>query len=111
MELFWRQGFEATTMAELVEHLGIGRASLYATFGDKHELFLQALQHYLRVRRPDPVEAVSQPGPVLPAVRGLVRAYVDEALADPLQQGCMIVNSAGELLPGDTAVARIVESG
>lgn len=47
MELFWERGFEATSMALLTERLGIGRASLYATFGDKHQLYLAALRRYL----------------------------------------------------------------
>jgi TetR/AcrR family transcriptional repressor of nem operon len=110
MELFWRQGYEATSLADLVEHLEIGRASLYATFGDKHELFVRALQQYLQTRTPDPVETVSQPGPVLPALRELVRAYVDETVCDQQRRGCMVVNSAAELLPRDARVGRIVES-
>ncbi|MEV6605767.1 helix-turn-helix domain-containing protein [Kutzneria sp. NPDC051319] len=43
LELFWRQGHEATSMRDLVDHLGIGRASIYATFGSKNELHLRAL--------------------------------------------------------------------
>ena len=36
MELFWQQGYEKTSMSDLVEHMGIHRKSLYDTFGDKH---------------------------------------------------------------------------
>ncbi|CAM5718591.1 TetR/AcrR family transcriptional regulator OS=Streptomyces alboniger OX=132473 GN=CP975_11160 PE=4 SV=1 [Streptomyces alboniger] len=46
LELFWQRGFEATSMSDLVEHLGIGRASIYATFGSEHELYLKALDSY-----------------------------------------------------------------
>ncbi len=69
LELFWQRGYEATSMADLVEHLGIGRASIYATFGSKHDLYLKALERYVRTRDPDLVESLSQPGPALPAVR------------------------------------------
>ena len=110
MELFWRRGYEATSLGDLTEHLGIGRASLYATFGSKHELYLKALERYLRTRAPDPVELLSQPGPVLPAVRALVKRYVEEAACDRQRRGCMIVNAATERMPGDTQVARVVES-
>lgn len=39
MELFWKQGYEKTSLNDLVEHMGIHRRSLYDTFGDKHTLF------------------------------------------------------------------------
>lgn len=110
LELFWQRGYEATSMADLVEHLGIGRASIYATFGSKHELYLKALDRYLQTRDPDPVELLSQPGPVLPAVRALVRQYVEETVRDQQRRGCMVVNAAAELLPGDATVARRVEN-
>ncbi|MEU7988299.1 TetR family transcriptional regulator [Streptosporangium canum] len=110
MELFWERGYETTSMADLVEHLGIGRASLYATFGGKHELYLKALRRYLETREPSPVETLSQPGPALPAVRGLVESYTEDSIRDQRRRGCMIVNAAGEMLPGDDTVARFVDA-
>ncbi|WP_028110122.1 TetR/AcrR family transcriptional regulator [Ferrimonas futtsuensis] len=46
MGLFWQRGFEATSVANLVEHLGINRFSLYNSFGDKHQLYHLCLKHY-----------------------------------------------------------------
>ncbi len=110
MELFWQRGYEATSMADLTEHLGIGRASLYATFGDKHQLYLRAVERYLETRDPSPIELLSQPGPVLPAVRTLVEVYVRDTIEDDQRRGCLVVNSAAELLPRDRSVARLVEA-
>lgn len=110
LELFWERGYEATSMADLVDRLGVARASIYATFGSKHDLYMRALDHYLRTREPSPVALLSRPGPTLPAVRELVEAYAHEATADAHRRGCMIVNAACERLPGDAAVARRVES-
>ncbi|MFF7181372.1 TetR family transcriptional regulator [Streptomyces sp. NPDC008121] len=110
LELFWRRGYEATSMADLVEHLGIGRASLYATFGNKHELYLKAMDRYLRTRDPQMTEELSQPGPALPAVRTLVRRFAAEAGSEDTRlTGCFITNSAAELSPRDDTVARRVE--
>ncbi|MEU1038392.1 TetR/AcrR family transcriptional regulator [Streptomyces sp. NPDC005551] len=110
LELFWQRGYEATSMADLVEHLGVGRASLYATFGSKHELYLRALDRYSESRDPDLLRELSQPGPALPAVRTVVRRFaVEAATADTRLNGCFVTNTATELAPHDTAAARRVE--
>ncbi|KUN05188.1 TetR family transcriptional regulator [Streptomyces yokosukanensis] len=110
LELFWRRGYEATSMADLVEHLGIGRASLYATFGSKHELYLRTLDRYGQAQSPLLTRELSRPGPVLPAVRAVLRRFADEASADATrEQGCLITNTAVELAPHDRAATRRVE--
>ena len=54
---FWKQGYEATSVRDLVEHTGIAAASLYNAFGDKRALYEKALDHYVedsiadRIRR------------------------------------------------------------
>ncbi|MFE9359271.1 TetR/AcrR family transcriptional regulator [Streptomyces olivaceoviridis] len=110
LELFWRRGYEATSMADLVGHLGIGRASLYATFGSKHELYLRALDRYGQTQDPVLTRELSRPGPVLPAVCGLVRRFAAEATAEATrEQGCLVTNTAVELAPHDREAARRVE--
>ncbi|MEV0379273.1 TetR family transcriptional regulator [Nonomuraea sp. NPDC050643] len=106
LELFWERGFEATSMTDLVEHLGVARASIYATFGGKRELYLKALERYLE--QSDVVGPLSQPGPALPAVRAFLDAYVAECLADELRRGCMVVNTAVEFASRDAVVSRKV---
>ena len=44
--LFWQKGYNATSMQDLVETMGLNRGSIYDTYGDKHSLFLQCLQSY-----------------------------------------------------------------
>ncbi|MFD7412384.1 TetR/AcrR family transcriptional regulator [Kitasatospora purpeofusca] len=113
LELFWRRGYEATSMAELVEHLGIARASVYATFGSKRELYLRALERYGQQQQPVLLAELSQPGPVLPAVRALVRRFAAESAADGEggpHRGCFVTNTAVELAPHDEGAARRVES-
>ncbi|MEV4169268.1 TetR family transcriptional regulator [Nonomuraea sp. NPDC049709] len=106
LELFWERGYEATSMADLVERLGVARASIYATFGGKRELYLKALERYLQQR--DVVAPLAQPGPALPAIRAFLDSYVAECLADELRRGCMVVNTAVEFATRDAEVSRKV---
>ncbi|MFD5449218.1 MULTISPECIES: TetR/AcrR family transcriptional regulator [unclassified Streptomyces] len=110
LELFWRRGYEATSMSDLVEHLGVGRASIYATFGNKRELYLKALERYEQGLLPELLEELARPGPALPGVRSLVRRYAAEATAeDERGRGCFVTNTAAELAPHDPVAARRVE--
>ncbi|MFF2751558.1 TetR/AcrR family transcriptional regulator [Kitasatospora sp. NPDC058048] len=109
LELFWQRGYEATSMADLVERLGIARASIYATFGSKRELYLRALERYCEQSDSARLLDLSQPGPALPAVRALVRRY---AVTDEEEgrRGCFVTNTAVELAPHDPAASRRVEA-
>ncbi|RGD57857.1 TetR/AcrR family transcriptional regulator [Kitasatospora xanthocidica] len=109
LELFWQRGYEATSMADLVERLGIARASLYATFGSKRELYLRALERYCEQSDSARLDDLSQPGPALPAVRALVRQYAT-AEEGERRLGCFVTNTAVELAPHDPAASRRVEA-
>lgn len=110
LQLFWRRGYEATSMSDLVDHLGIGRASIYATFGNKHDLYLKALDRYSQEQDPRIVRELSQPGPALDAVRALVRRFAGEAGAERRDRGCFVTNTAAELAAHDREAARRVEA-
>jgi TetR/AcrR family transcriptional repressor of nem operon len=107
MDLFWRKGYEATSMQDLVDHLGIGRGSIYATFGSKHELYLLALDRYAEETGTRNVELLSGTGPALPAVTALVEGFLAAALTD--RKGCFVTNTAVECAH-DQPIARRVES-
>ncbi|MFC8714729.1 TetR/AcrR family transcriptional regulator [Streptomyces sp. NPDC057197] len=109
LELFWRRGYEATSMADLVAHLGIGRASLYATFGSKHELYLKAFDRYCENSDAVLLRELSRPGPALPAVRAVIRRFAAEATSEQRECGCFVTNTAAELAPHDPEAARRVE--
>jgi TetR/AcrR family transcriptional repressor of nem operon len=106
--VFWRHGYEATSVNDLVDELGIGKASLYAAFGPKHQLYLTVLRRY--VERSDAwiVTELGSDGSPLDAVRQLVSAYVDQAVEQG-KLGCLVVNAAIELVPADPEVGRLVE--
>ena len=104
MMLFWRQGFEATSLQDLTTTLGINRFSIYNTFGDKQTLFLKTLQYY------EEQVFVPQMAELSPAEQGLPRlqAYFkilgERLMAEPGALGCFLQNTALEGGVDDRAV-------
>lgn len=108
MEVFWKNGFHATSMQELVEHMGINRASLYDTFGCKEALFERAFEQY-RLNNQKMVKDFLQRQQ---SVReGLFRLYekaIDVALGDPDSKGCFVVNTTAEFNQRDEAIKPLL---
>lgn len=109
MELFWIQGYEKTSMQDLVKYMGIHRRSLYDTFGDKHTLFIKALEHYNEIIRSRTENKVNQ----LESVKDAIRQLFEMVIVRDNQQiiGCLTVNTAVELsLHDDQAAEKVLES-
>jgi TetR/AcrR family transcriptional regulator, transcriptional repressor for nem operon len=105
MELFWSHGYEATSVADLTEGLGVHPGSLYRTFGDKHALFVRALARYRETQAQALAPALLAGGPVLPRIRAVLVGFIELAAEQEKPRGCLAANSVGELLPGDGDVA------
>lgn len=106
MEVFWGEGYEGTSIAQLTEAMGIGRQSLYDTFGDKRRLFLAALDHYAaRAIRPT-IEALRGPGSGLARVNEVLDDW-ERANSCPDCKGCLLANSLVEF-SDDEEVAAIL---
>ena len=97
MEVFWSQGYEAASINNLVKHMGINRQSLYDTFGDKHTLYLQAIDRYREVEGRKIFELLERPGSVKKTLRQLFQSVVEESLCDQARRGCFIGNAMSEL--------------
>jgi AcrR family transcriptional regulator len=93
MRLFWTHGYEGTSMSALTEAMGINKPSLYATFGNKEELFRRALDRYAEGPGAAVVAALALPTAREVAL-ALFHAYA-RAPADPGRPlGCLLVNGA-----------------
>ncbi|MEC1292046.1 TetR/AcrR family transcriptional regulator [Bacillus mojavensis] len=104
MELFWEQGYEKTSMQDLVDHMGVHRRSIYDTFGDKHTLFMRALSHYVEVMEVRMKNEVKTELTVKQAIRKLFEMVIDPKDNQP--KGCLAVNAAVELSLLDEEVAK-----
>jgi TetR/AcrR family transcriptional repressor of nem operon len=107
---FWSRGYAATSVDDLTAVTGLGKGSLYGAFGDKHGLFLRALDDYIGTAM-DGVRAQLR-DPRYRAYDRLtrhIRAQTKEIAADKSGRGCMMAKSAAELSGTDDAVERAVE--
>lgn len=110
LDTFWLRGYAATSMQELVERMGINRFSLYATFGDKHQLYVRTLRHYQQQRSQRLLALVAasagQPAPA--RVRQVLELVLPPSPADTAPSGCFLVNATTERLPHDADTAALV---
>lgn len=95
MYVFWERGYEATSTDMLTEAMGIGRQSLYDTFGDKRKLYLEALRLYSAQSVSELVVRVRGEVSPLQALR-TVLSQPGDSPADRRRLGCMGVNAVGE---------------
>jgi len=111
MEAFWHQGYEATSLNNLVCHTGASRQSIYADFGGKRELFLAALDCY-QVEVVTPAFAqVEEQGADLSTVRTYFLHQIKRAEEAGLPgPGCLIANTMTECGPHDVQIGEKVKS-
>jgi TetR/AcrR family transcriptional regulator, transcriptional repressor for nem operon len=102
VELFWERGYAGTSLADLEAYLGLGRQSLYNTFGDKQALFLKALERYQRVAQEGVSAHLTAPGAGLEAIRAFFRANVESLTAPGPRRACMVANTILERGSQDT---------
>jgi len=107
MECFWVQGYEATSVRDLVHQMGITGASLYNAFGDKRLLYRRSLDHYLDQSVRSRVARFRQLSPEK-AIRGFFEEIIERSITDHQRRGCMLVNATLELAPHDPELRRLV---
>ena len=106
MKLFWKQGYEATGMAQLIKEMGIGRQSVYDTFGTKRDLFLQAIHHYAKTTGSLLTSQLSGKGNYIEQLKRQFSVWGDFALNH--EEGCLLVNTLAELASQDEEIQMIL---
>jgi TetR/AcrR family transcriptional repressor of nem operon len=110
MQVFWERGYEATSVQDLVQGMGINRFSLYSTFGDKHQLFVAVLERYCDTIVADLVGGLEQSAAGLTDIRQFFTRLVDFFASAKGWRGCLITNTAVELAPHDPQAAAKVQA-
>jgi TetR/AcrR family transcriptional repressor of nem operon len=107
MELFWEKGYKATSIEDLVDRMGIKRGSIYNTFGDKHSLFIAAVEYYAKEVTSRTIKILESPGSPLENIKLFFETIVNTP-SDKKTRGCLISNTVVELAPHDEEVADTV---
>ncbi|MEM7600267.1 MAG: TetR/AcrR family transcriptional regulator [Verrucomicrobiota bacterium] len=109
MRVFWARGYEAAALSELTAAMGIGKQSLYNTFGNKRALFIEAIKHYTN----DSVQSIREilfdesSGSYLANLRGLLDHW-RVMHSKPGSHGCMIGTNIADFDTDDDEVSSIL---
>jgi len=111
MQVFWSQGFEATSMTDLTEAMGLSKSSLYDTFGSKHELFLATIDHYKDNVTAQVRSAAELDAPARHVIASMFGRAVDRMTDGSGQRGCFLNNCSVEVGPHDPQAAERCRAG
>jgi TetR/AcrR family transcriptional repressor of nem operon len=108
VQQFWIRGYEATSIRDLAETMGIANASLYNAFGDKRTLFRRSLDYYIQHSVEERSARAEMQFSPLQVIRSFFEEVIAFSLDDPQRKGCMMVNSALEVAPHDPEVRQVI---
>ncbi len=107
MEVFWARGYESASLSELLEHMGIGKKSLYDTFGNKRSLFLKALDRYAQTEVKSIRSQLLAPGSPLANLEQVLQ-NLQQRHSLPRSRGCMLGTNIADFDTDETEIAAIL---
>src|SRR5271170_6707442 len=108
IECFWHRGYEATSVRDLADKMGISAPSLYNAYGDKHALFVRALEHYLDTSTRARIKRLEDTLPPKQAIRQFFEEIIKRSVNDRERRGCFLINSALEVAPHDKELGALI---
>jgi len=110
IRVFREQGYNATSIPDLIAAMGLASGSIYKAFRDKRAVFLAALDRYTELRNEQLAALARTAKPARERIRDVLAFYVDSARGVEGRRGCMVVGSAVELALVDREVAARVSA-
>ncbi len=111
MDVFWSKGFEATSIQDLVEAMGINRGSIYDTFGDKAGLFTAAIERYQADAPSQRLLENADNGAPREEIEMFFTSLLERAMGPGGRRGCLLINSIAELAIRDDEIAGRLGNG
>ncbi len=109
VELFSSKGYSETSMEDIVQATGVSRYGLYGTFGNKRELFEQALDRYADSMGKQAFLRLLEPGASLEHIRRIFEERVADMCAVEENKGCLFSHTAMELAPQDNDLRDVLQ--
>ena len=110
MGVFWRKGYFDTSVDDLVQQVGVSRYGLYATFGNKQELFLASLDRYRDTVVAQLIAGLETPNASLAEIQRFFATFIELSKTERGNLGCFMCNTATELALHDDRVAAKIDS-
>jgi TetR/AcrR family transcriptional repressor of nem operon len=109
VDLFSSKGYAETSMEDIVRTTGVSRYGLYGTFGNKRELFEQALEEYAEGMGKRSFLRLLEPGASLKHIRAIFEERVAEMCSPEHNKGCLFIHTAMELAPQDEELRGVLQ--
>lgn len=109
VDLFSSKGYSDTSMDDLVRATGVSRYGLYGTFGNKRELFEQALERYADSMGRQSFLRLLEPDAGLEHIRAIFEQRIEAMAASGEKRGCMLCHTAMELAPHDREIEGVLQ--
>lgn len=106
VDTFWAKGYTAASLEDLTTSMGINRPSLYAAFGNKHDLFLKTIDRYAETIGRQPLDAFHDEPDIRRAVEAYFATTIQCVTSRNRPRGCLIMNVAGERAANDPEVRK-----
>ncbi|MBP1960864.1 TetR/AcrR family transcriptional regulator [Paenibacillus aceris] len=110
MLVFWEKGYEAASIPELLEAMGLSRSSLYETFVDKQTLYVEAIHYYKKNRHYKRNLLINAPSAKV-GIRQYFDQHIASAFDEELPKGCLITNATIGLDSPDTQLHKLIRDG
>ncbi len=107
METFWRRGYEATSLNDLLDAMELHKGSLYQAFGDKRSLYLAALERYQFRIRERMARTFAEAASAKEGIEAWFLRAANRTACHEGSKGCFVVNTIVELTPHDDAVREL----
>lgn len=110
MNLFWKNGYTNTSMQQLGEQMDMRPGSLYAAFGSKRELFLEALDFYFARSQQLLAQRLQNETSAFAGIRQYFSRLIDDVLDKNALKGCLMINTATELAAQDEEIRQRLQT-